>query len=103
MKKNYNKKIYVAGHLGMVGSSIIRALKSKGFNNIIYRSKKHLDLVNQSAVDRFFKKERPDEVYLAAAKVGGIYANNTFPADFLYQNVMIEANIINAAFENGVT
>ena len=102
MKKNYNKKIYVAGHLGMVGSSIIRALKSKGFNNIIYRSKKHLDLVNQSAVDRFFKKERPEEVYLAAAKVGGIYANNTFPAEFIYQNVMIEANIINAAFENGV-
>jgi GDP-L-fucose synthase len=102
MKKNYNKKIYVAGHLGMVGSSIIRALKSKGFNNIIYRSKKHLDLVNQSAVDRFFKKERPEEVYLAAAKVGGIYANNTFPADFIYQNVMIEANIINAAFKNSV-
>jgi GDP-L-fucose synthase len=102
MKKNNNKKIYVAGHLGMVGSSIIRALNSRGFNNIIHRSKKRLDLVNQSAVDRFFKKERPDEVYLAAAKVGGIYANNTFPADFLYQNVMIEANIINAAFENGV-
>jgi GDP-L-fucose synthase len=100
-EKNNNKKIYVAGHLGMVGSSIIRALKSRGFNNIIHRSKKRLDLVNQSAVDRFFKKERPDEVYLAAAKVGGIYANNTFPAEFLYQNVMMEANIINAAFENG--
>lgn len=99
---NKNKKIYVAGHHGMVGSSIVRALKSKGLNNIIYRPKKHLDLVNQLAVDRFFKKERPEEVYLAAAKVGGIFANNKFPAEFIYQNVMIEANIINAAFENGV-
>ncbi|WP_440676622.1 GDP-L-fucose synthase family protein [Candidatus Pelagibacter sp. HIMB1593] len=102
MRKNNNKKIYVAGHLGMVGSSIIRALKSKGFNNIILRSKKDLDLVNQLAVNRFFKKERPQEVYLAAAKVGGIFANNKFPAEFIYQNVMMQTNIINAAFENGV-
>lgn len=102
MKKNNNKKIFVAGHLGMVGSSIIRALKSKSFDNIVYRSRSDLDLVNQSAVHRFFKKEKPDQVYLAAAKVGGIYANNAYPAEFIYQNLMIETNIIHSAFEHGV-
>jgi GDP-L-fucose synthase len=101
MKVN-NQKIYVAGHLGMVGSSIIRALKSKGFSNIVYRSRSDLDLVNQSAVYRFFKKEKPEQVYLAAAKVGGIYANNAYPAEFIYQNLMIEANIMHASFECGV-
>jgi GDP-L-fucose synthase len=101
MKINSKIKIYVAGHLGMVGSSIVRVLKSKGFNNIIYRSKKDLNLVKQSDVDFFFKKEKPDQVYLAAAKVGGIYANNSFPAEFIYQNLMIETNIIHAAFKYG--
>lgn len=101
MKINSKIKIYVAGHLGMVGSSIVRVLKSKGYNNIIFRSKKDLNLVKQSDVDFFFKKEKPDQVYLAAAKVGGIYANNSFPAEFIYQNLMIETNIIHAAFKYG--
>ncbi len=101
MKKKYNKKIYVAGHLGMVGSSIVRALKSNGYKNIIIRSRLDLNLTNQSEVDFFFKKEKPDQVYLAAAKVGGIHANNTYPAEFIYQNLMIQANIIHAAFSYG--
>ncbi len=95
-------KIYVAGHNGMVGSAIVRDLKKQGFNNIITRTHVELDLINQQQVQNFFQSEKPDQVYLAAAKVGGIYANNTFPADFIYQNLMIESNIINAAFVNGV-
>jgi GDP-L-fucose synthase len=94
-------KIYVAGHNGMVGSAIVRDLKKQGFNNIITRTHVELDLINQQQVQNFFQSEKPDQVYLAAAKVGGIYANNTFPADFIYQNLMIESNIINAAFVNG--
>ena len=90
-------KIYVAGHNGLVGSAILRQLKSKGFSNLITRSRQELDLANQSAVQSFFKEERPDYVILAAAKVGGIHANNTYPAEFIYQNMMIEANVIHSA------
>lgn len=99
---NNIQKIYIAGHRGMVGSAIIRALQHKGQTNIITRDHAKLDLTDQSAVRNFFATEKPNQVYLAAAKVGGIHANNTYPADFLYQNLMIEANIIDAAFRNGV-
>ena len=99
---DYTKKIYVAGHNGMVGSAIVRELKSQGFKNLIIKSKTELNLINQADVQKFFKKHKIDEVYLAAAKVGGIYANNNFPADFIYQNLMIQSNVINSAFETGV-
>jgi len=92
-----NEKIYIAGHLGLVGSAIVRQLESRGFDNILMRTHKQLDLTNQAQVLDFFQQEKPDYVVLAAAKVGGIYANNTYPADFIYQNIMIEANVINAA------
>ena len=95
-------KIYVAGHRGMVGSAIVRNLVCKGFTNIITRTSSELDLRNQAAVNDFFASEKPAYVFLAAAKVGGIYANNTFRADFLYDNLMIEANIINAAAKEKV-
>jgi GDP-L-fucose synthase len=95
-------KIYIAGHRGLVGSAIVRQLKSRGFTNRLMRTHKELDLTNQAAVQAFFQQERPDYVILAAAKVGGIYANNTYPADFIYQNMMIEANVINSAYENKV-
>ena len=95
-------KIYIAGHNGMVGSAIVRVLNQQGQTDLITRSHAELDLTNQAEVRAFFERERPDQVYLAAAKVGGIHANNTFPADFIYQNLMIEANIIDAAFRNGV-
>ncbi|MGL4533677.1 MAG: GDP-L-fucose synthase [Fusobacteriaceae bacterium] len=95
-------KIYVAGHCGMVGSAIIRNLEEKGFCNIITKTFSQLDLRNQSEVEEFFKSEKPEYVFLAAAKVGGIHANNTYPAEFLYDNLMIEANIINSAYKNGV-
>ena len=97
-----NAKIYVAGHDGMVGSAIIRNLKSKGYTNFVTRHFKELDLRNQQAVNDFFEKEKPDYVFLAAAKVGGIGANTEQIADFLYENMMIEMNVINAAFRNGV-
>ena len=97
-----NQKIYVAGHKGMVGSAIVRALKEKGYQNIVTRTHAELDLTNQAAVQAFFAKEKPDQVYLAAAKVGGIYANNTFPAEFIYQNLMMESNVIHQAFMSGV-
>jgi len=96
------QKIYVAGHRGMVGSAIVRALKEKGYQNIVTRTHAELDLTNQAAVQAFFAKEKPDQVYLAAAKVGGIYANNTFPAEFIYQNLMMESNVIHQAFMSGV-
>jgi GDP-L-fucose synthase len=99
---NTNQKIYVAGHQGMVGSAIVRSLKKKGYTNIIGRSHQELDLTNQADVNNFFQTEKPDQVYLAAAKVGGIYANNTYPADFIYINLMIESNVIHAAYEHGV-
>ena len=95
-------KIYIAGHRGLVGSAITRQLKSRGFTNIISYSHNELDLVNQKEVQIMFKKERPSYVFLAAAKVGGIHANNSYPADFIYQNMMIEANVINSAYENNV-
>jgi len=95
-------KIYVAGHRGMVGSAIVRNLESKGYKNIITRTHKELDLLNQDAVNRFFEQEKPDYVFLAAAKVGGISANSTHIADFLYENMVIEMNVIHAAFINGV-
>lgn len=95
-------KIYVAGHRGMVGSAITRVLKKRGYANIVMRTHEELDLTSQAAVRDFFSSERPDQVYLAAAKVGGIHANNTYPAEFIYQNLMIEANVIDAAFRSGV-
>jgi GDP-L-fucose synthase len=95
-------KIYVAGHRGMVGSAIARHIQAKGFNNIITRTHAELDLTNQQAVKEFFQNEKPDQVYLAAAKVGGIHANNTYPAEFIYQNLMVEANVIHQAFQAGV-
>ena len=95
-------RIYVAGHRGMAGSAIVRRLQSAGFQNLILRSHAELDLVDQAAVERFFRDERPDHVFLAAARVGGILANNTFRAEFLYQNIMIESNIIQAAWSSGV-
>jgi len=95
-------KIYVAGHRGMVGGAIVRALQSQGENGLVTRTHAELDLSNQAAVQAFFAEEKPDQVYLAAAKVGGIHANNTYPADFIYQNLMVQANVIEAAFRNGV-
>lgn len=97
-----NQKIYVAGHCGMVGSSIVRELKRLGCKKIITRTRAELDLTNQAAVKDFFEKEMPDQVYLAAAKVGGIHANNNLPAEFIYENLMIEANVIHQAFIGGV-
>ena len=97
-----NDKIYIAGHRGLVGSAIVRQLESRGFTNLLMRTHKELDLTNQAQVQDFFKQEQPDYVILAAAKVGGIHANNTYPADFIYQNMMIEANVINSAYENKV-
>ncbi|QDC41251.1 GDP-L-fucose synthase [Candidatus Methylopumilus universalis] len=99
---NKTSKIYVAGHRGMVGSAIVRRLQADKFNNIVVRTHAELDLTNQQAVNHFFEKECPDQVYLAAAKVGGIHANDTYPAEFIYENLMIEANIIHAAWKNSV-
>jgi GDP-L-fucose synthase len=99
---NLNDKIYIAGHRGLVGSAIVRQLESRGFTNLLLRTHKELNLVNQTEVQDFFKQEKPDYVILAAGKVGGIHANNTYPADFIYQNMMIEANVINSAYENKV-
>jgi len=97
-------KIYVAGHRGMVGGAIVRRLLAQGHprERIVTRTHAELDLTDQAAVQAFFAAEKPDEVYLAAAKVGGIHANNTYPADFIYVNLMIQANVINSAFANGV-
>ena len=104
MNKAAQAKIYVAGHRGMVGSALVRNLLAQGVDseNLIKRSRQELDLTNQLAVQEFFTRERPDQVYLAAAKVGGIHANNTFPADFIYENLMVQANVIEAAFRSGV-
>lgn len=102
MSIDLKKKIYVAGHRGMVGSAIVRELVKKGYQNIVTRTHSELDLIDQLAVKSFFDKERPDQVYLAAARVGGIHANNTFPAEFIYQNLMMEANVIHQAFSHGV-
>ena len=97
-----NLRIFVAGHNGMVGSALTRLLNKKKNNKIITIRKKNLDLTDQQKVQNFFLNKRIDQVYLAAAKVGGIYANNTFPADFIYENIMIQTNVINAAFNNGI-
>ena len=96
---NLDAKIYVAGHRGLVGSAIVRNLEAKGYKNIICRTHKELDLTNQEAVRTFFEEERPEYVFLAAAKVGGIHANNTYPADFIYDNLMIQNNVIKAAHD----
>ena len=96
-------KIYIAGHRGMVGSAIMRLLKARGYTNIVTRTRQELDLINQAAVDLFFENEKPEYVYLAAAKVGGIHANNLYRAQFLYENLMIEANIIHSAWKHDVT
>ena len=103
-RKNMNKqaKIYVAGHRGMVGSAIVRKLEAMGYTSIITRSSKELDLRNQQAVASFFATEKPDYVFLAAAKVGGIVANNTYRAEFIYDNLMMESNIIHQSYVNGV-
>lgn len=100
MKKS--SKIYVAGHRGMVGSAIVRRLEENGYTNIIYRTSAELDLRNQAAVEKFFEEEKPEYVFLAAAKVGGIHANNVYPAEFIYDNLMIETNIINSSYKNKV-
>lgn len=96
-------KIYIAGHRGMVGSAIVRKLQAEGFDNLLLRTSTELDLRNQEAVDRFFREHKPDYVFLAAARVGGIVANNTYRAEFLYDNLMIESNIIHAAYQHSVT
>ncbi len=95
-------KIYVAGHRGMVGSAIVRQLKERGHTNIITKTRAELDLCDQTSAAQFFAEEKPDQVYLAAAKVGGIYANHTYPAEFIYENLMVECNVIHQAFVNGV-
>lgn len=97
-----NEKIYIAGHNGLVGSALIRELKKRGFKNLLTRSHDELDLTHQTTVDEFFDEEKPDYVILAAATVGGIHANNTYPADFIYQNLMIEANVIHSAYKTKV-
>jgi len=95
-------KIYIAGHRGLVGSSIVRQLEARGYNNLLTRTHIELDLTNQIKVQKFFSEQKPDYVVLAAARVGGIHANNTYPAEFIYENIMIESNVINSAYQNGV-
>lgn len=99
---NKDSKIYVAGHRGLVGSAIVRELKKKGYTNIIGKTHKELDLMDSLAVENFFKEEKPEYVFLAAAKVGGIYANSTYPADFIYENLQIQNNVIGNAHKYGV-
>lgn len=98
---NLSSKIYLAGHTGLVGSAVLRCLKKNGFSNILTRDISELDLTRQDQAERFFGCEKPEYVILAAAKVGGIYANNTYPADFIYINLQIETNVIHAAYKNG--
>jgi GDP-L-fucose synthase len=102
MNRNIERSVFVAGHRGMVGSAIVRQLTSLGYRNILTASREELDLLSQSEVEAFFKKQEVDLVYIAAAKVGGIHANNTLPAEFIYQNLMIECNLVHAAHMNGV-
>jgi GDP-L-fucose synthase len=99
---NKGDKVYIAGHNGMVGSALVRKFRTENFSNIIVRDRKELDLSNQAAVNAFFRAEKPDVVVLAAAKVGGIHANNTYGADFIYQNLIIVVNVVEAAYRNGV-
>lgn len=102
MSINKNSKIYIAGHRGLVGSAIVKNLESKGYTNLVYKTHSELDLTNQEAVDRFFEKEKPEYVILAAAKVGGIVANNTYRADFIYENLAIQNNVIHQSYVHGV-
>jgi len=99
---NKPSKIFVAGHRGMVGSAIVRSLQAKGYTNVLTASREQLDLLDQSAVGKFLETEKPDYIFIAAAKVGGIHANNTYRADFIYQNLAIEANLIHGAHEAGI-
>ena len=99
---NKYSKIYVAGHKGLVGSAIVRNLISKGYKNIIFRSKKQLDLKNQKKVLNFIKREKPDFIFIAAAKVGGIYSNNKYKAEFIFDNILIQSNLIHSAYLNGI-
>jgi GDP-L-fucose synthase len=99
---NKTDKIYVAGHRGMVGAAVCRCLKSQGYGNVITRTRQELNLTSQADVSEFFATEKPDAVVFAAAKVGGIHANNTYPSEFMFENMMMEMNAINAAFRNGV-
>ena len=102
MTIDFNKKIFVAGHLGMVGSAILNQLNKEGYNNLVFKPRSKLNLVNQDQVLKFLDSEKPDYIIIAAAKVGGISANNKYPAEFLYQNLMIEANLIHGAYQNGI-
>lgn len=102
MTNDLKQKIYIAGHRGMVGSAVVRELERRGYTNLVYRTHHELDLTNQAAVTQFFQAEKPDQVYLAAAKVGGIHANNSYPAEFIYDNLMVQSNVIHQAFESGV-
>src|SRR5512143_385807 len=95
-------KIYVAGHRGLVGSALMRNLRARGYSNFVSRTHAELDLADQSAVEAFFANEKPDYVFLAAAKVGGIHANNTYPAEFIFDNLAVQTNVIHAAYKNGV-
>lgn len=95
-------KIYVAGHQGLVGSALVRALQKQGYHNLVYRSHAELELMNQKSVEDFFEKERPDCVFLAAARVGGIWANETYQAEFIYENLMVQCNVLQAAYKSGV-
>ena len=97
-----DSKIYIAGHRGLVGAAIVRELEKRGFTNLVMRTHAELDLTNQAVVQAFFAQEKPKYVILAAAKVGGIHANNTYPAEFIYENLMIEANVVDASYQNGV-
>src|SRR5208337_346151 len=99
---NKDSKIYIAGHDGLVGSAVTHRLESEGYRNIVYRTLLDLDLTKQSDVDEFFATERPDYVFLCAAKVGGILANSTYQAEFIYDNIMIAANVIHASYTHGV-
>ena len=99
---NLNSKIYIAGHTGLVGSAILRKLKSKGYKNLIYRTKKQLDLKNQKKVQNFLKQQKPEFIFIAAAKVGGIYSNNRFKADFIFDNISIQSNLIHSAYQNNI-
>ena len=100
---NKTSKIYIAGHRGLVGSAIVKNLQAKGYTNLVYRTHKELDLCNQEAVENFFKTEKPEYVILAAAKVGGIVANNTYRADFIYENLQVQNNVIHQSYVTGVT
>lgn len=102
MAMNKQAKIYIAGHLGLVGSAIVRALKKQGYKNLILKTRKELDLLSQEKVNRFFAQQKPNYVFLAAAKVGGILANQTYPAEFIYENLTVQNNVLQAAYKNKV-